>query len=58
MTIEEIRKNAPDRATHYNLVEDVVFYIKRTDCFRKRVKQYFYMDGKWIPCQASNPKPL
>ena len=58
MTIEEIIDNKPDGATGYNIVDDVVFYYKTVECFRKRFKQYFFMDGIWIPCHPTNPKPL
>lgn len=44
MNIEEIRKNAPDGATHYNIYDDgyVIYYKK----FMFVIAQYAH--GEWI----------
>lgn len=45
MTIEEIRKNAPDEATHYQIDEDededdYIWYFK---------SGFMWFNSKWIP---------
>lgn len=58
MTIEEIRKNAPDGATHYKVYGLLVIYysIKSHLVFR-----YKKSEKNWIRCSmcdSSNLKPL
>ena len=49
MTIEEIRKNAPDGATHYSMSARV--YLKD-----EKKKEYIFKFGKWILLHSKIPK--
>ena len=49
MTIEEIRKNAPDGATHYSMSARV--YLKA-----EKKKEYIFKFGKWILLHSKIPK--
>jgi hypothetical protein len=42
MNIEEIRKNAPDGATHYCIYDEICFY-KNQDC-----GWFFWKLNKWL----------
>ena len=57
MTIEEIRKNAPDGATYYHKNIFGVSYFKRGSSGELFMR---YVDGVWIPSfiATHKPKPL
>lgn len=57
MTIEEIRKNAPDGATHYAEDDDGVFYLTHVNILGYFViSAEYYLDEYEI--HLVNPKPL
>lgn len=57
MNIDEIRKNRPEGATHYNDTDDIeVVYFRR---YQGRWQFYGFMD-EWVNCLLTfdNIKPL
>ena len=47
MTIEEIRKNAPDGATDYMNVTEILKATKTVGCEDDVITYYKYIDGFW-----------